>query len=103
MGLHIHSNDNQVLPTSHVLSSISGVKDLIAATIPFQRCFFTFCFSNTKCVFLLIPQQILMVSCLGFLTAKRLALSFRYTRFGIKSLRLNGRGRCYTSGEAQSC
>lgn len=55
-----------------------GVKDLVTATIAFQRLFF---------FFLLILQKILLVSYLGFLTAKRLALSFRYTRFGIESFK----------------
>lgn len=51
MDLHIHSNDNQVLPTSHVLANISGVKDLIAATIPFQRLLFCFFFDYKMCIF----------------------------------------------------
>lgn len=71
--------------SSHLQCSCQhiGCKGLLLQS-PLKGCCFAFIFSNTNCVFLLIPQKILMVSCLGFLTAKRLALSYRYTRFGIK-------------------
>lgn len=57
MDLHIHSNDNQVLPTSHVLASISGVKDLFAATLKvvvlhfffeYKMCIFTHLTKNSN-------------------------------------------------------
>lgn len=78
-----------------------GCEGSYCCSNPIQRLSFCiFFFEYKMCVFTQPTKNSNGVMS-GFLVAKRLALSFRYTRFGIKSLRLNGRGRCYTTGGAR--
>lgn len=98
-----HSNDSQVLPTSNVLASISGVKDLIAATIPSQRLLFCIYFFEYKlCIFTHTTTNSNGVMS-GLFDGQTIGLELPIHSFWNQSLRLNGRGRCHTTGGAQSC